>query len=44
MGAKPRPPKMGGLGDEAPNLELTHFVTGSVMFFCGFSCISQPKD
>ena len=23
-------------------LELTHFVTGSVIFFCGFSCISQP--
>ena len=23
-------------------LELTHFVTGSVIFFCGFSRISQP--
>ena len=35
MGAKP-PLKMGGLGVEAPSLELTHFVTGSVMFFVVF--------
>ena len=35
MGAKP-PPKMGGLGGKAPSLELTHFVTGSVMFFVVF--------
>ena len=27
---------MGGLGGEAPSLELTHFVTGSVMFFVVF--------
>ena len=31
MGAKP-PPNMGGLG----GLELTHFVTGSGMFFVVF--------
>ena len=28
---------MGRLGGEAPSLELTHFVTGSVMFFVFFS-------
>ena len=31
VGVKP-PPKMGGLGGEAPSLEITHFVTGLVMF------------
>ena len=30
------PPKMGRLGGEAPSLELTHFVIGSVMFFVVF--------
>ena len=35
MGAKP-PPKMGGLGAKPHSLELTHFVTGSVMFFVLF--------
>ena len=35
MRAKP-PPKMGGLGAKPPSLELTHFVTGSVMFFVVF--------
>ena len=31
------PPKMGGLrGGEGPSLELTHSVTGSVMFFVVF--------
>ena len=26
-------PKRGGLGAKLPSLELTHFVTGSTMFF-----------
>ena len=30
------PPKMGGLGAKPPSLEITHFVTGSVMFFVVF--------
>ena len=35
LGKSP-PPKIGGLEGKAPSLELTHFVTGSVMFFVVF--------
>ena len=46
MRAKP-PPNMGGLGVKPPSLELTHFVTGSVMFFVVFHAFrnlySPPK-
>ena len=41
MGAKP-PTFESGDGGEAPSLEIPNSVTGLVMFFVVFSCISPP--